>query len=77
MKLSDAQLTISGGLISVNRELKLGEHVVMIVHGTVIEEKKTDNQDGTYNHLARIKGQVAEVRNVEGSVISSEMNDEI
>ena len=72
MKLSDAQITISGGLISVDRELKLGEEVVMVVHGSVIEEKKTDNQDGSYNHLARIKGVVAEVRSQEGKVISEE-----
>lgn len=72
MKLSDAQVTISGGLISIDRELKLGDEVIMVVHGSVIEEKKTDNQDGTYNHLARIKGQVAEVRSQTGAVISSE-----
>lgn len=72
MKLSDSQVTISGGLISVDRELKLGDEVVMIVHGSVIEEKKTDNQDGTFTHLARVKGTVAEVRDITGSVISEE-----
>lgn len=78
MKLNDAQITVSGGLISVDRELKLGEEVIMIVHGSVIEEKRTDNQDGTYNHLARIKGTIAEVRSQEGVVISEEEeNDNI
>lgn len=72
LKLNDAQITISGGLISIDRELKLGEDVIMVVHGTVIEEKKIDNQDGTYNNIARIKGTIAEVRSQDGSVMSEE-----
>ena len=71
MRANNIDLTISGGLIGVDRELKLGDTVVLIVHGAVIEEKKIDNQDGTYDYLARVKGEIAEVRSQEGMVISS------
>lgn len=76
MHLNDNLLIISGGLISVTEPLALGDDVVMIVHGTVIEEKKVDNQDGTYNSTVRVRGTIAEVRNKQGKVISEQEEQE-
>lgn len=70
MKLHDAQIKVSESPISIDKELKLGDEVQMVINGSVIEVKNTDNQDGTYTSLARVKGQTAEVRSQSGEVIS-------
>jgi dsDNA-specific endonuclease/ATPase MutS2 len=72
MKLADSQVKVSESPISIDRELKLGDEVRMIINGSVIEVKSTDNQDGTYTVLARVKGTTAEVQSNTGHVISSE-----
>lgn len=72
MRLHDSQIKVSESPISIDRELKLGDEVQMVINGSVVEVKSTDNQDGTYTVLARVKGITAEVRSQSGSVISSE-----
>jgi hypothetical protein len=72
MRLHDSQVKVSESPISIDRELKLGDEVRMVINGSVIEVKSTDNQDGTYTSLARVKGQTLEVQSNTGHVISSE-----
>lgn len=72
MKLHDSQVKVSESPISIDRELKLGDEVQLVIDGSVIEVKTTDNQDGTFTSLARVKGQTAEVRSQEGQVISEQ-----
>lgn len=69
MKPYDNLLTISAGYISVDQELNLGDDVTVEVQGSVIEKKQSDNQDGTYNVVVKIKGSISEVKHA-GKVIS-------
>ena len=62
MKLSENLVTISAGYITVDRELNLGDDVTLVVEGSVIEKKQSDNQDGTYNVTVKVKGSMAEVK---------------
>jgi len=65
MKLSENLVTISAGYITVDRELNLGDDVTLTVEGSVIEKKQSDNQDGTYNVVCKVKGSFSEAKHME------------
>ncbi len=60
MKIDERLVKVSAGAITIPESLKVGEEVALYVKGTVVKVEYHDNQDGTVNEMAVVKGELAE-----------------
>lgn len=66
MKLNDNLLRISAGYIYIDKPLELGDEVKLFVTGTVTKIEQKDCQDGTFDAVHVVKGEIAETMVKEG-----------
>lgn len=72
MKVTEYCVSISKALITIDRELPIGEPVSLLIEGEVFSDKTIPNHDGSeLIKVFIIKGAIAEVRS-QGKVISEE-----
>lgn len=59
MKIDSHLLKISAGAIYIDAPMELGSEVDVVVRGSVVKIEDKDNQDGTFNRVYVLKGELA------------------
>lgn len=65
-KVNESLATFSRAYVPIDHDLNVGDEVSCIIEGAVIGVSFKDNQDGTVNRIAEIRGYIAEVQTDEG-----------
>ena len=68
---------ITAGFIHIDEPIRLRENCTLVIQCVCTKESKAEDEfsDGERN-IAEVKGIIAEVRNREGKIISTEENNE-
>ena len=61
MNINENLVLIMSSCIPIQKELTIGDDVVLNVTGSVVKIEDSDNQDGTVNRTYKIKGILGEV----------------
>lgn len=65
MKINEQLVKISAVATPLAGEIEIGKEVTVVVKGTVTKSEDRDNQDGTFDRIFTVKGEVSGVT-VEG-----------
>jgi hypothetical protein len=60
VQINEYLIRVLSSKVPVDKELKLGDDVTLIIQGTITKKELEDNNDGTANDISVIKGIVAE-----------------
>lgn len=61
LEVNERLVKLSMGKVPIMGELKLGDDVQILMSGTVVKEEHEDMQDGSYNLVFIVKGEIAYV----------------